>query len=78
MKKLGIALDVHLGSLAANVTSETSTHPYIVIDLVTSSAVSPTISAPIAILGSPVSEVSIPSNAGSDGNRQYFQLYTML
>ena len=75
-EKFGVDPNLHLCSSAVGATSETSTRPYSLIDLVTSSAVT-SISAPTVIPSSPVSVASTPSNPGNGGNASGFHIYCM-
>ena len=66
LRKLGINSDLHLGSSAASATSDTSTRPHTLIDLVTSSAI-PSMSAPVIIFNSSVSVANTASHLGNGG-----------
>ena len=70
-KKLGIDTDLHLGSSAPGATSGTSTRPYSLMEMVTSSA-SPSMSAPPVIPSSPISLANTPSNPRNGGNASRF------
>ena len=71
LKSLGINPGfhrVHLGSPTTNAESNSATRSHSVIDSVTSSTISPMLSEPTIILGSPMSVASAPSHAGNGGS----------